>query len=128
MQTKTPLDRFMEPLRQRGSSSTPIFSYPRHVHASEANSASDGHLKRDAKRDTPVTLSDALANRVRAFQEQVRAWTGSGIPLLTLPAAPEPQRGQCVSCGVSIATGWRCAVCMEAVCLALGVTPPHGAE
>lgn len=147
MQAKTPLDQFMEQLRQRGASSKradslypdlnrveraviggPVPSYPCHVHILEANSASDWHLKRDAKRDRPVTLPDALADRVRVFQEQLQAWTGSGIPLLTLPGSPEPQQGRCVSCGVSITTGWRCPLCLEAVYRALGVTPPEAVK
>jgi len=68
-----------------------------------------------------------LTERVRAFQEQLRTWTGSGVPLLTLPGSPTPRHGQCVSCGESIVTGWRCAVYLEAVYVALGVTPPEAA-
>ncbi len=78
----------------------------------------------------PVPMgSPELARRVAAFRQQVEAWALSGrlgVPLLTLPDAPAPQLGHCVSCGEPIPEGrWRCALCLQAVHLALGMEPPR---
>ncbi len=64
-----------------------------------------------------------LARRVEAFRRQLTAWIGPGVPDLTLPDAPEPRRGRCVSCGEPAPEGWRCSLCLQAVYLALGMAP-----
>jgi hypothetical protein len=67
------------------------------------------------------------ARRVGAFQAQRAAWIQAGrtgVPLLTLPDAPAPTRGHCVSCGTPIPEWhWRCAVCLEALAPVLGLPP-----
>ncbi len=79
---------------------------------------------------TPALRLDPaeLARRVSAFRRQVEAWVRSGrpgVPLLTLPDAPEPRLGRCISCGAPIPEGrWRCRLCRQAVYLALGMEPP----
>jgi hypothetical protein len=64
--------------------------------------------------------------RVAAFQAQLDGWTQArriGVPLLTLPDAPAPTLGHCVSCGMPIPEGrWRCALCREALAQVLGLT------
>lgn len=74
---------------------------------------------------TPVTHVTEVADKIRIFRSQLRSWTGSGIPLLTLPGAPEPQAGHCISCGVTIEQGWRCRPCLLAVYSALDVDIPE---
>lgn len=69
-----------------------------------------------------------VARRSAIFRRQVSEWTASGrlgVPLLTLPDAPTPQLGQCVSCGEPIPEGWRCGLCLQAVYLALRTEPPE---
>jgi hypothetical protein len=68
-----------------------------------------------------------VLRRAAAFRTQLEAWRGSsriGVPVLVLPEAPVPTIGQCISCGEPIAAqAWRCAVCLLAVELVLGLTP-----
>jgi hypothetical protein len=69
-----------------------------------------------------------LLRRAAVFREQIESWNSTGrigVPLLVLPAAPAPRLGACVSCGASIERGWRCPVCLHAVELALGLSPPN---
>lgn len=70
-------------------------------------------------------LDPELTRRVETFRAQLAAWPGPGVPLLTLPDAPEPRQGRCVSCGEEIPDGWRCALCLRSVYLALGITMPE---
>lgn len=60
-----------------------------------------------------------VLRRAAAFRNQIASSAGGPLPLLTLPAAPAPRCGACISCGVPITSGWRCAVCLIAVYLAL---------
>jgi hypothetical protein len=57
------------------------------------------------------------------FKEQIDTWRRAGhlaLPALTLPAAPEPTAGRCLSCGDQIARArWRYEVCRDAVDLVL---------
>jgi hypothetical protein len=73
----------------------------------------------------PETVEQA--RRVAAFQAQLAAWQAAGrtgVPLLTLPDAPVPTRGHCVSCGTPIPEGhWRCRLCLEALAQALHFPP-----
>ncbi len=85
--------------------------------------------------DAPLGRLSALAyadghftaqvfRRAKVFKQQITAWTASGrfgVPVLTVPESPEPRSGQCVSCGCLIADGRRCAVCVEAVHVALAL-------
>lgn len=64
--------------------------------------------------------------RALAFKRQADAWAASGrgaVPVLVLPEAPAPKLGHCVSCGCTIAGGWRCDLCLAAVHIALGIGP-----
>lgn len=74
---------------------------------------------------TPPPADPELAPRVAAFRAQLAAWVASGrcgVPVLTLPDAPEARLGQCVSCATPIpADRFRCDPCRQAVELALGL-------
>jgi hypothetical protein len=82
MKERTPLDEFM--IRLAHGPAT--LSIPRHVHAPEDKVPSDKHLKRDTKRDTPVTLPGRLdAELTQAYR---RFWTlPETEPLEVLQAA-----------------------------------------
>lgn len=71
----------------------------------------------------PSAPDPEVARRSAIFRRQVSEWTASGrlgIPLLTLPDAPEPRLGRCVSCGEPISEErWRCGLCLAAIDLAL---------
>jgi hypothetical protein len=64
----------------------------------------------------------ALEIRVCAFRRQIEIWKADrrpGVPLLTLPDAPLPAAGRCISCGKSASDGWRCSACLVALGIAL---------
>jgi hypothetical protein len=76
---------------------------------------------------------EQFAQRVEAFEAQLAEWTAAGrtgagrwtvpvVPVLALPGVI-PTAGGCVSCGVALAApeGWRCATCLAALYLALGM-------
>jgi len=46
-----------------------------------------------------------------------------GFPVLVLPTAPAPKADRYISGGRSIPNGWRCAICLEAVHVALALSP-----
>ena len=78
-------------------------------------------LRRDAEEVREVL------RRAVAFRRQLKAWAAAGralVPVLTLPEAPPPRLGACISCGASIPNGWCCAPCLAAVYVALGAVPP----
>src|SRR5262245_45896444 len=55
---------------------------------------------------------------VAAFGQQIDTWEREGcrgIPVLVLPSSPAPRCGACISCGIAIDDGWRCAACLAAV-------------
>lgn len=90
----------------------------------DAEKCGCGSCKATKGRQEPAKpVPEALAARVTAFRAQLVAWAASGrwaVPLLVLPGAPAPREGYCSSCGDPIAPGrWRCALCVEAVELAL---------
>jgi hypothetical protein len=62
-----------------------------------------------------------VLRRAAAFHQQVQDSAGTHvIPYLVLPGAPPSSLESCISCGVPIASGWRCPVCLVAVYIALG--------
>lgn len=68
-----------------------------------------------------------VARRSLVFRQQLAEWTASGrggAPVFGLPGVAVAL-GQCVGCGESLPEGraWRCAVCVRAVELALGLSP-----
>jgi hypothetical protein len=72
-----------------------------------------------------------LAARVGVFSEQLAAWRAigrGGAPVFGLPGVVV-QWGACLSCGAALAKGstYRCAVCLRAVELVLGLEP-HDAQ
>ena len=74
-----------------------------------------------------VPAPPELARRVAAFRQQLAEWTASGrvgAPTFGLSGVTVAL-GQCVGCGESLAVGraWRCAVCLRAVEVALGLRP-----
>jgi hypothetical protein len=77
----------------------------------------------------PVPVpAEAVALRVAAFRAQLAAWTTgghSGVPLLTLQDLPASGPGRCIGCGAVLSPGraWRCAACVAAVELVLGLPP-----
>jgi hypothetical protein len=77
-------------------------------------------------KETPDTAREVL-RRAEVFRRQAEAWAAadrSGVPLLTLPEAPGPCVGACLSCGLALAeSGWRCGLCRHAVEIVLGVSP-----
>jgi hypothetical protein len=69
--------------------------------------------------------------RAQAFRRQIDEWAasnGPGVPVLVLPESPAPKLGRCISCGCPIADGWRCAVCLEAIHVALGLADTENKE
>ena len=65
-----------------------------------------------------MTRSAEVQERITAFEEGLLSWLEQarpGVPIFTLPDAPSPKAGACISCGDPIPTGWRCAPCLEAV-------------
>lgn len=83
------------------------------------------HTPTPSSSGQPQPADSGFAERVDAFRSQFRSWIGPGVPLLTLPGAPEPTAGHCVSCGVPIEKGWRCRPCLLAVYAALDVDLPE---
>jgi hypothetical protein len=91
-------------------------------------------LRLAAEADVPLadtsphgSVPPALASRVAAFSAQLTEWTASGplgAPVFGLPGVAVAL-GQCVGCGETLTEGraWRCAVCVRAVELTLGLTP-----
>jgi hypothetical protein len=69
-----------------------------------------------------------VLRRAKAFKQQIGEWAGSGhvVPLLTLPDAPEPKIGHCVSCGSQTDKAWRCSTCLAAIRVALDTTFANG--
>jgi len=62
--------------------------------------------------------------RVVAFRRQFEEWklaNRPGVPLLTLPDAPRPEIGRCVSCGETTRDEWRCTACLRALHVALSL-------
>lgn len=77
--------------------------------------------------DTSPLGAPELTRRVEAFRVQLAEWTASGragAPVFGLPGVAVAI-GQCVGCGETLAEGrtWRCAPCVRAVELALGLEP-----
>jgi hypothetical protein len=71
--------------------------------------------------------SPGVTDRVAAFRRQLVEWTASGrigAPVLGLGVAVA--LGSCVGCGETLAAGraWRCAACVQAVEVVLGLVPP----
>jgi hypothetical protein len=60
--------------------------------------------------------------RAGAFR-RLATKSGSEIPWMTLPRSPRPAPGRCISCGTAIDDGHRCAGCVVALELALGLWP-----
>jgi hypothetical protein len=68
-------------------------------------------------------MARVVLARAAAFRRQLEGWAMAGrfgVPVLALPDAPPAALDRCISCGV-VATPahWRCAVCLEALELAL---------
>ena len=99
---------------------------PRGVLTAELRAALVAH-KPDLLTCIRALEAAARAHRVAAFRAQLADWAAAGrigAPLLTLPDAPAPQLGHCVSCGAPITDGpWRCATCLAALDLTLGLPP-----
>jgi hypothetical protein len=77
----------------------------------------------DAVRGEPEVLREVLRRAVEFRRQVAQAARGPIIPYLLLPSAPAPRLGACISCGVAIPSGWRCAICLLGVRIAIGVKP-----
>jgi hypothetical protein len=63
-----------------------------------------------------------VLRRAKAFRRQIGEWAESGhsvVPLLTLPDAPGPKIGHCISCGSQTNDAGRCSTCLTAIRVAL---------
>jgi hypothetical protein len=74
-----------------------------------------------------LASTEAVALRVAAFRDQLRAWPASGCPgapFLHLPGRPDPGAGHCAGCGDALpGRMYRCAPCVRAVETVLGLPP-----
>lgn len=77
----------------------------------------------DAVRGEPEVLREVLRRTIEFRRQLAKAAGGPIIPYLLLPSAPAPRLGTCISCGTAIPSGWRCAICLLAVRIAIGAKP-----
>jgi hypothetical protein len=110
------------------------FSVPAHASRIETSGSPVAPLSRELMDSRVPHVSAAsvvvaeLSPRVAAFRQQLDEWTASGrlgAPVLALPAVGVAL-GRCVSCAATLAEGrtWRCALCLRAVEVVLGLAAP----
>lgn len=98
MLTRTPLDEFIDRLRRKARSDTPIGSTPRHVQASEDNSAWDKHLEHDTKLDAAVKVQKGDASPV----SRGACLSDVIVRLLEIPLG----RFELEGCPMEVRAGW----------------------
>lgn len=116
-------------LLRHASKTLPIRESGLTPHAPAGSVNPDTHLSREMPDSRfPHASAAEVASCVAAFRAQLDAWVTSGrlgVPLLGLPGVPITA-GQCVGCGDARLDGrpWRCALCLRAVELVLGLAVP----